>query len=150
MLKALSDGQPDASFRYRLRLADGAIRHIQAFARTTTDAAGKPQRSLGVSWDVTAEVESAEQLKRQSEQLADAQRRLERASLSVAEGHWESDMITRRHWASSSYYALLGYDPAESPIDTLDKVRSLIHPDDVAAIDRRREPARCRGRALSA
>jgi PAS domain S-box-containing protein len=133
MLKALSDGQPDASFRYRLRLADGSIRHIQAFARTTTDAAGKPQRSLGVSWDVTAEVESAEQLKRQAEQLAEAQRRLERASLSVAEGHWESDMITRRHWASSSYYALLGYDPAESPIDSLDKVRDLIHPDDLAS-----------------
>ena len=134
MLKALTEGQTDASFRYRLRLADGAIRHIQAFARTTTDVAGKPQRSLGVSWDVTAEVESAEQLKRQTEQLAEAQRRLERASLSVAEGHWETDLNTRRHWASSSYYALLGYDPAQTPIDTLEKVRDLIHPDDVAAV----------------
>jgi len=135
MLKALGEGQPDASFRYRLRLADGTIRHIQAFARTTTGDAG-PLRSLGVSWDITAEVTAAEQLQRQAEELADAQRRFERASLSVAEGHWEVDASTGKHWASSSYYALLGYDPQKDPIDTIEKVRALTHPEDTAALDR--------------
>ena len=143
--EALASGQPDASFRYRLRLADGSIRHIQAYARTTTDAAGKPLRSLGVSWDVTAEVEATEKLKHQAEELADAHRRLERASLSVAEGHWESDVVTGKHWASSSYYALLGYDPKEHTFDTLTKVRELIHPDDIAEVLKNAREADARG-----
>jgi two-component system, sensor histidine kinase and response regulator len=121
--EALAQGSRDASFRYRLRLADGSIRHIQAYARTMTDEAGRPVRSLGVSWDVTAEIEAAEQ-------LHDAQRRLERASLSIHEGHWELDLITEKHWASSSYYQLLGYAPDELDLSTLEKVRQLFHPDD--------------------
>jgi PAS domain S-box-containing protein len=130
MAKALDAGQPDASFRYRLSLADGSIRHIQAFARTTTDVAGKPLHSLGVSWDITAEVEAATRLEQQTEQLRDAQRRLERASLSIHEGHWELELQTNKHWASESYYALLGYAPGELDIDTGDKVRGIVHPED--------------------
>jgi two-component system sensor histidine kinase/response regulator len=145
MSEALKAGQPDASFRYRLRLADGSIRHIQAYARTTTDAAGVPVRSLGVSWDVTAEVEATDQLKRQAEALADAQRRFERASLSVAEGHWESEPATGKHWASSSYYALLGYDPAEHAFDTLAKVRELVHPDDIEGVAARAREGQATG-----
>jgi two-component system sensor histidine kinase/response regulator len=130
ILKALREGRHDASFRYRLRLADGSIRHIQAYARTTTDEEGKPVRSLGVSWDVTREVEAAEQLRRQAEELADVQRRLERTSLSIQEGHWEVDLITQRHWVSSGYRALLGYTEDELDVHTMDKAKEIIHPDD--------------------
>ncbi|HEY4975326.1 MAG TPA: PAS domain-containing protein [Steroidobacteraceae bacterium] len=59
MSESLARGEDHVSFRYRIVLPGGAIRHVQAFARTYSDAAGKPQRSLGVSWDVTAEVEAA-------------------------------------------------------------------------------------------
>ncbi len=34
------------------------LRHIRAYARTYLDGAGKPLRSLGVSWDITTEVRS--------------------------------------------------------------------------------------------
>jgi signal transduction histidine kinase len=59
MSESLARGEDHVSFRYRIVLPDGAIRHVQAFARTYSDTDGKPQRSLGVSWDVTAEVEAA-------------------------------------------------------------------------------------------
>ena len=62
--ESLARGEDHVSFRYRLVLPDGSIRHVQAFARTYCDAAGKPQRSLGVSWDVTPEVEAAERAAR--------------------------------------------------------------------------------------
>jgi two-component system sensor histidine kinase/response regulator len=128
--KALDEGESDASFRYRLRLADGAIRHIQAYARTATDASGAPTRSLGVSWDITDEVEAAARVEQQARQLQDITRRFERAALSTHEGHWEVDMASHRHWASSSYYVLLGYPPDASHLDTLEKAQDLIHPDD--------------------
>jgi len=131
---ALQAGERDASFRYRLRLPDGMVRHIQAYARTYSDPAGKPLRSLGVSWDVTREIEDAQRLARQTEQLQDAQRRLERASLSIQEGHWEIDWEAGRHWGSSNYYALLGYSPGEVEFDTFEKLDSLIHPYDLASV----------------
>ena len=134
MRAALADGASDASFRYRLLLADGSIRHIQAYARTYADVTGNPLRSLGVSWDVTREVEDAAQLAQHTAELRDAQRRLERASLSIQEGHWEIDWIAQRHWASSSYYALLGYGPDEVRFDSYDKLDAVVHPDDRLAV----------------
>jgi two-component system, sensor histidine kinase and response regulator len=134
MRAALDAGESDASFRYRLQLPDGSMRHIQAYARTYADAGGNPLHSLGVSWDVTREVEDTERLARQTEQLRDAQRRLERASLSIQEGHWDIDWLAGKHWASSTYYALLGYGPDEIRFDTLEKLGNIIHPDDLARV----------------
>ena len=74
--------------------------------------------------------EQAERLREQAERLADAQRRQERAALSSQEGHWEGDLITGKHWVSSSYYKLLGYEPDELDLGTLDAVEQLFHPDD--------------------
>jgi PAS domain S-box-containing protein len=127
MAAALAKGDTDASFRYRLKLPDGSIRHIQAYARTYADATGTPLRSLGVSWDVTRETEDAER-------LATAHRRLERASLSIQEGHWEIDWQARRHWGSSTYYALLGYAPNEVEFATFEQLFSIVHPDDLARV----------------
>src|SRR5690606_33810080 len=74
----------------------------------------------------------AEQLRQQARELHEIQRRLERASLSTQEGHWELDLLTGKHWASSSYYVLLGYRPDDSHLDTFEKVRALVHPEEHA------------------
>ena len=132
MKARLAAGESDADFRYRLRLDDGSIRHIQAFARTQTDLDGNPLRSLGVSWDVTREVEATELLGRQADELRDAQRRLDRAALSLQEGHWEIDWRASKHWGSPAYYALLGYAPGEVEFDTYEKLEAIVHPDDLA------------------
>jgi two-component system sensor histidine kinase/response regulator len=71
------------------------------------------------------------QMERQTQQLREAQRRLERASYSVLEGHWEIDLITRKHWVSSNYYRLLGYLPDEIDLSTTDKLEQIVHPEDV-------------------
>jgi PAS domain S-box-containing protein len=134
LTEALQRGELDAAFRYRLQLPDGSVRHIQAYARTYADSAGIPVRSIGVSWDVTREVEDAQQMARQTDELRTAQRRLERASASIQEGQSEIDWTTRTHWASSNYYALLGYGPNEVEFDTFEKLFSIIHPDDLAHV----------------
>jgi hypothetical protein len=115
----------------RRRMPDGQLRQVQLYQRFTFDERGQPLRSQGATRDITVEVEAAERFRAQAEALHDAQRRLERASLSIHEGHWETDLVTRKHWASSSYCLLLGYDPSELPLDFMEQVDRLIHPDDL-------------------
>jgi PAS domain S-box-containing protein len=127
---ALERGESSMTARMRRRGPDGHVRHIQLYQRFIRDEQGRPLRALGAARDITVEVEAGERFRQQAEELHDAQRRLERASLSIHEGHWESDLVSRKHWASSSYCALLGYRPDEIKLDDLDQVSTLIHPDD--------------------
>ena len=129
-LKALAEGAQTLSSRMRRRGPDGRIRHCQVYQRFFRDADGRPVRALGATRDITEEVAASERLQEQAQELHEAQQRLERASFSVQEGHWELDLRTRTHWASSNYYALLGYMPGEIPLDTVDAVRSIVHPED--------------------
>jgi two-component system, sensor histidine kinase and response regulator len=132
--QALAARAPSLSTRMRRRMPDGAIRHIQLYQRFTYDENGRGLRAQGATRDITVEIEAAERFRQQAEALHDAQRRLERASLSIHEGHWEVDLLTGKHWCSTSYYALLGYQPDEIKLDTIEQVDSLvIHPDDLAA-----------------
>jgi signal transduction histidine kinase len=92
MSKSLARGEDHVAFRYRLVLPDQSIRHVQAFARTYCDRDGKPQRSLGVSWDVTAEVEAAERAARNA---ANERALLERMSVATQAAGlqcWEFDL----------------------------------------------------------
>ena len=91
MSKSLARGEDHVSFRYRLVLPDQSIRHVQAFARTYCDAAGKPQRSLGVSWDVTAEVEAAERAARNAANERALLERLSVATQAAGLQCWEFD-----------------------------------------------------------
>jgi len=127
--KALADGTTSMTIRMRRLNRDGQLRHMQLYQRFMRDADGRPVRALGATRDITVEIETSERFRAQAEALDDAQRRLERASLSIHEGHFELDLPTGKHWASSSYYALLGYEAGEFDLDTIDKVARIIHPD---------------------
>jgi two-component system, sensor histidine kinase and response regulator len=129
-LKALDEGAASLSSRMRRIGPNGSIQHLQLYQRFFRDANGRPLRALGATRDVTEEVLAQQRLEQQAHELHEAQRRLERASRSVQEGHWELDLRARKHWASSNYYALLGYEPGEIPLDTLESVHSIIHLDD--------------------
>jgi PAS domain S-box-containing protein len=89
--ESLARGEDHVSFRYRLVLPDGSIRHVQAFARTYSDTAGQPQRSLGVSWDVTTEVEAAERAARDASKERQLLERLSVASQAAGLQSWEFD-----------------------------------------------------------
>ena len=131
-VKALAAGAQSLSSRMRRRDADGRILHFQIYQRFFRDEHGRPVRALGATRNVTEEVNAAELLRKQKDELLLAQRRLERASFSVQEGHWEIDLVTRKHWGSTNYYALLGYLPEERVLDTIEGAQSLMHPDDAA------------------
>jgi len=128
--RAWAEGKNAMTARMRRRAPDGSIRHAEIYQRFFYDENGRPIRALGATRDITEEVETQERLTQQAEELRDAQRRLERASMSIQEGHWEMDMITGKHWASSTYYALLGYAPGEIALDEIDTVTAMLHPED--------------------
>jgi PAS domain S-box-containing protein len=89
--ESLARGENHVSFRYRLVLPDGSIRHVQAFARTYCDAAGKPQRSLGVSWDVTQEVEAAARAAHDAAKERELRERLSVVTQAAGLQCWEYD-----------------------------------------------------------
>jgi signal transduction histidine kinase len=64
ILQALARGECRCSFRYQLVLPDQSIRHIEAFVESESDREGKLCRSLGVTRDVTQEVEVSERAAR--------------------------------------------------------------------------------------
>ena len=131
--EAIARGSDRVSFRYRATGNDGRIVHVQNYAKLLFDARRKFSSLLGASWDITREVEAAEKLEQQAQQLRDAERRMHRATLSSSEGHWESVISAGTIWTSSSYHALLGYREGELPTDAAIFNRTIVHPEDVDA-----------------
>jgi two-component system, sensor histidine kinase and response regulator len=135
MQRALDAGEDGLSTVVRLRESQGSIRHLRLYQRFFRDGNGKLLRLIGAARDITAEVTSAEDLRIRTALLEETQRRLEQASLSIQEGHWTADLPARRHWASRGYLALLGYSADSLEFDTLDKVKSAIHPSDLEMLE---------------
>lgn len=119
------------SYRWRCYSLDDRLIYMQSHAKLYFNEAGRATRALGVSWEITEEIEAAQLLERQTQQLRDTERRLERASLSSSEGHWEWDFETGLAWYSTSFHTLLGYELGELPSQLIDSVRCIQHPDDL-------------------
>jgi two-component system sensor histidine kinase/response regulator len=127
---ARATGKERISHRYRIRGVTGRQVTIQTHARVLLTEDGN-LRLLGVSWDITKEIEAADRLQQQTQILREVEKRLERASLSSSEGHWEKDLLHNgRMWFSSSYHALLGYEDGELAA-TSEQVEALVHPEDI-------------------
>ena len=133
--ESLARGENHASFRYRLVLPDGSIRHVQAFARTYCDAAGKPQRSLGVSWDVTQEVEAAARAARDAAKERELRERLSVVTQAAGLQCWEYDFkLAKQIW--------LDYDSGDEPAGSSsaqqagDALDALILPQDLVEMQR--------------
>ena len=80
---ALADPAHDSilAMRHRIvRQTDGALRHLQSHRRIMRDGSGKAVRVIGVAWDVTEEVEHAEQLRLQAEHERELLTRLSEAA----------------------------------------------------------------------
>jgi two-component system sensor histidine kinase/response regulator len=129
LLDARDNGRDRVSYRYRIRSLDGRMLHIQTHARLLQAADGGMQL-LGVSWDITKEIEAAERLQQQTQKLLEVERRMQRAALSSSEGHWERDLVNGRMWFSSSYHALLGYEDGEL-CGAPETVAERVHPEDL-------------------
>jgi signal transduction histidine kinase len=138
--ESLARGDNHVSFRYRIVLPDQSIRHVQAFARTYADAHGKPQRSVGVSWDVTEEVEAAQRRARDSEKERDLLERLSVATHAAGLQCWEYDFRKAQlTWLDND----LG-TRGQGVQDLGDAQFALIFPEDLQEVTLKSEAARKR------
>ncbi len=71
---AVHENREICAFRFRVLPPTGEAIHLEAHARIFCDAAGKPDRILGVSWDVTQLVLQEERKRELQSQLRDASR----------------------------------------------------------------------------
>ena len=104
----------ETSFRGRMMLP-GGVSILELRFRPSRDSDGVVRHVLGVA---------------SPERSVEGQRRLERTSAWIQEGHWELDLQTNSHWVSATYFKLLGYQPGEIALDTIEKVQQQVHPDD--------------------
>jgi NO-binding membrane sensor protein with MHYT domain/two-component sensor histidine kinase len=72
--EAMAKSADVCNFRFRVLTPAGSAIHLEAHARIFCDAAGKPVRILGVSWDVTHQVQQEERKRDLQSQLRDASR----------------------------------------------------------------------------
>ncbi len=110
------------SQRVRIRRPDGQVRHVHTQWKVFHDAAGQPQRVLGVNIDDT----EVHELANRAEQL--------RTELEVALdlGHialWRFDMVTDRLVLDPRGCEIIGL-PWRPEGFTLEEARARIHPDD--------------------
>jgi len=122
---AIAAGADTFAYRYRLRGSDGTIIHLQNHARLLVDAAGRPSSALGVSWNITKEVEAARALEL-------AQHRFARAINGTQDGLWELE-ANGAAWISPRVIELLGYRQEELAATT-DFLREFLHPEDIARV----------------
>jgi PAS domain S-box-containing protein len=119
----LAEEGESIQFRIRLVTKDGGWRW--------TEWSAMPEVADGLVYasgrDITERVEAELALKRERQQLADAQ---EIASI----GSFEVDPATDgRHW-SAQQFRNLGFDP-DGPVPSLEQIRERVHPDDRAEFD---------------
>lgn len=132
-INAQADGPHlGGTVRTRVVHPDGKLRHIQThFRKLPQSSPAHPLGELiGVTRDISEEIAAANRLQQQTQILREVEKRLERASLSSSEGHWEKDLVTGRMWFSSSYHALLRYADGEL-VATSEQVEALVHPEDI-------------------
>jgi NO-binding membrane sensor protein with MHYT domain/two-component sensor histidine kinase len=72
--RAVAENKETCAFRFRVVTPLGNAVHLEAHARIFCDAAGTPERILGVSWDVTHQVMQEERKRDLQSQLRDASR----------------------------------------------------------------------------
>ena len=124
--QALIDGKPvDVEIRHRGR--DGTWHYMLVRRVVERDAAGEPIAFLGVTLDVTAQVEQS----RRAEQLA---RRLEAAAEAARIGIWTSVVGTRQTEWNAQMYELFDMVGTAEPPTLGEWIARCVHPDDVPRV----------------
>lgn len=121
---ALAERTPDYRVEYRIRRRDGTYRWLLSRGRVVVDRNGRPQRLMGLNFDITERKAVEDALVRTAE-------RLQLAKRAGRLGIFDYDIVSGRIEWDERMYELWGLDPAV-PV-TFDVFLSGVHSDDRAA-----------------
>jgi PAS domain S-box-containing protein len=119
---------PENRLRFRMVLASGAIRWIEALTSFEFAADGTPLRIGGINLDATERQQAEEALRRSEE-------RLRFALKGARAGVWERDIASRELVWSLEMFELFERDP-QLGAPPYDGWRNYVHPDDLEATER--------------
>jgi signal transduction histidine kinase/ActR/RegA family two-component response regulator len=123
-----TDGPVDVETRHRW--PDGTWRHMLVRRVVERDASGKPVAFVGISLDVTDQVERT----RHAEQMT---RRLESAARAAHVGVWTTHIGTiQTEWNEQMYELFDRIDAGRPPPTLAEWLRQCVHPDDMARVGR--------------
>ena len=77
-IRAAVRGESEFNTEFRIIWPDGSVHTMRAMALLQSDSSGVPTRMVGTNWDITADIESADQLRQWNQQLAEATERASR------------------------------------------------------------------------
>ncbi len=122
-LRVMATREP---LRYELTLTvEGRERWVEIVKAPIMDATGKVSGTVGTSRDISA--------RKSAEQVSDrAQQRLELALEGSGLALWDTDLQNGTVHLSDGWSRLLGGEPGETRI-SVEKLMSLVHPDDLPA-----------------
>ena len=133
--QALQSGAEEFEYRFRIVRAGAEPSHLRSFVRIVQDAQGVPQRLVGATADITADVHINELLRRQAEQERVLTERLSMATHAAGINSWEVNVAAREVvlWSHQQAHARADMAPGRYPLDELD---SVLHPEDAGIFDR--------------
>jgi signal transduction histidine kinase len=126
MFDAISAARADnldvCAFRFRVLTPAGDSIHLEAHARIFCDSAGKPERILGVSWDVTHQVLQEERKRDLQSQLRDASRDAGMAEVATGVLHSVGNVLNSLGVSAS----LMQSELRDSRVGNVQKVATLL------------------------
>ena len=112
---------------YRLATVDGTYKWFLSYAKVVRrDAAGKPQRVIGVLQDISRS-------KQDQRTALDVEQRWERAIRGTSDGLYEWDLLTGHVWYASRFRDIIGCAD-EHFANTFQAFQNVLHADDRAAV----------------
>jgi NO-binding membrane sensor protein with MHYT domain/two-component sensor histidine kinase len=120
---AMAEGKDVCEFRFRVLTPAGTCIHLEAHARIFCDAAGKPERILGVSWDVTDEVQQEERRRELQSQLRDASRDAGMAEVATGVLHSVGNVLNSLGVSASLMQSQL----RDSRVGNVQKIATLLN-----------------------
>jgi PAS domain S-box-containing protein len=128
--QSFAERQRERLSEYRIVCRNGAVRWIESRGFVTYDSAGRPQRMVGVSIDITERKEAELALAERNAQLA-------LATKAARVGGYILDIASNRLQVSEGYVAIYQLPAGTAEIGA-DQWRAAVHPDDVERVDKLR------------
>jgi NO-binding membrane sensor protein with MHYT domain/nitrogen-specific signal transduction histidine kinase len=119
---AVARGKDVCSFRFRIVTPVGTTVHLEAHVRIFCDESGEPVRALGVSWDVTDEVQQQERQRQLQLQLREASREAGKAEVATGVLHSVGNVLNSLSVSASMVKSKLH----ESRVANVQRIASML------------------------
>ena len=128
-------------YELSLRNKDGSIIPVTVSSALSFDAAGKPEKIIGILRDIS-ERKKAEEKVLQSEAALNYSQEIARM------GSWEFNAMTGKYTWSDNNYRLVGLRPGETEV-TIDLFKNMVYAEDLPLLDAKVQEATVTKKAVS-